>query len=187
MFNDLPQVVAELRNEVSPSTFFGKEKPILSDGVFTKLLPFTILTVFAYPNLIELVHGLLNQLGIVGEDAGLEVARTIAFHSYACTGEVGAANISHLTIENQNLEMYPRTKHPLQAIKQGGVFVEVLAERGTWLFGVDKPYLNAFFDEQRQDRKEGLRLRAYLDIQVFDVGSANPEAALDLGDPSEYF
>ena len=142
---------------------------------------------FAYPDGIELVHGLLNQLGIVGEDARLEVARTIAFHADACASEVGAANVGYLAIENQNLEMYPRTKCPLQAVKQGRVFVEVLAKSGTWLLGVDEPYLNAFFDELRQDRKEGLHLCPNLDIQVFDVGGANPEAAFDLGDSSEYF
>ena len=71
----------------------------------TKLLPFTILAVLPNPNLIKLVQGLLDQLGIVGEYAGLKVARTIAFHADACAGEVGAANISHLTIEDQNFEV----------------------------------------------------------------------------------
>jgi hypothetical protein len=139
------------------------------------------------PNIIELVHGLLNQLRIVGEDAGLEVARTIAFHADSCAGEVGAADVGYLIIKDQDLEMHPWTKCSLQAIKQGRVFVEVLTEGRPWLLGMDEPHLNAFFDELRQDRKEGLRLRAYLDIQVFDVGSANPEAALDFEDSSEYF
>ena len=127
----------------------------------------------AYPDGIKLVHDLFNQFGVVGEDARLEVARTIAFHADACTGEVGTTDIGHLAIEDQNLEMYSRTKRPLQAIKQGWVFVEVLTERGTWLFGMNEPHLNAFFDELCQDRKEGLRLRPYLDIKVFDIGSAN--------------
>jgi hypothetical protein len=30
-------------------------------------------------------------------------------------------------------------------------------------------------------------LRPNLDIKVFDVGGANPKAAFDLGDSSEYF
>ena len=47
---------------------------------------------------------------------------------------------------------------------------------------MDEPHFHTFFDELRQYCKEGLRLRADLDVQVFDVGSANPEAALDLGD-----
>ena len=176
----------------APTTFNTQKIRVVLFGhspnrIPTKLFPFTILTVLAYPDGIKLVHGLLNQLRIVGEDAGLEVARSIAFHANACAGEVGAADIGHLAIEDQNLEMYSRTKHPLQAIKQGWVFVEVLTERGTRLLGMDEPHLNALFDEFCQNRKKGLRLRAYLDIQVFDVGGANPEAALDLGNPSEYF
>ena len=130
----------------------------------TKLLPFTILAVLPNPNRIKLVHGLLDQLGIVGEDARFEVARTIALHADACSGEVGTADVGNLVIKNQDLEMHPWTKRPLQAIKQDRVFVEVLAERGTWLLGVDEPHLNAFFDELRQDRKEGLRLRPDLDV-----------------------
>ena len=153
----------------------------------TKLLPFTILAVFAYPNIIKLVHGLLDQLGFVGKDAGLKVACTIAFHADACASEVGTADISHLAIEDQDLEMHPWTKDPLQTFKLGWIFVEVLTERRTRLFGMNEPHLNTLFDELSQNRKKRLRLRAYLDIQVFDVGGANPEAALDLGDPSEYF
>ena len=137
-----------------------------------------------YPNIIELVHGLLNQLWIVGEDAGLEVAGAVAFHADACAGEVGAADICHLAIENKNLEMYSRTKHPFQAIKQGRIFVEVLTERWTRLLGMNESHLNAFFDELCQNGQEGLRLRADLDIQVLDVGGANPKAALDRGHPA---
>jgi hypothetical protein len=39
--------------------------------------------VFAYPDGIELVHGLLDQLGIFGEYASLEVANIVAFHADA--------------------------------------------------------------------------------------------------------
>ena len=152
-----------------------------------KLPAFAAGAVFTYPYGIELVHDLLNQFGVVGEDAGLKIACTFPFHSDACAGEVGAADVGYLVIKDQNLEMHPWTKLPLQAFKQRRVFVEVLAKSGTWLLGVDEPYLNAFFDELRQDRKEGLRLRPDLDIQVFDVGGANPEAAFDLGDTGNYF
>ena len=69
----------------------------------TKIFPFTSLAVLPNPNIIELIHGLLDQLWIVGEDASLEVAGAIAFHADACAGEVGAADISHLTVEDQNL------------------------------------------------------------------------------------
>ena len=84
---------------------------------------------FDNPDGIELVHGLLNQLGVVSEDAGLEVAGAISFHADACAREVSAADVGYLVIKDQNLEMYPWAKRPLQAVKQSRVFVEVLAER----------------------------------------------------------
>ena len=155
--------------------------------VAAKGFPFTGLAVFAYPDGIELVHGLLNQFRVVGEDACLEVACAIAFHADACASEVGAADVGNLVIEDQNLEMHPWTKCPFKAIKQSRVFVEVLAERRTWLLGMDKPHLNTFFDELCQDRKEGLRLRPDLDVQVFNVGGANPKASLDRGHPAKHF
>ena len=141
----------------------------------------------AYPDGIKLVHGLLNQFGDIGENASLEVACSFAFHADACAGEVGAADIGYLSVKDQNLEMHPRTKRPFQAFKQSRVFVEILTERWARFLGMDKPYLNSFFDKLCLDCQEGLCLRAYLDIQVFDVSGANPEASLDFGDPSEYF
>jgi len=165
-------------------TCFFKKSP---NRISTKVLPFAVRTMFAYPNGIELVHGLLNQFGVVGEDACFEIARTLSFHADACAGEVGAADVSHLAIENQNLEMYPRTERPFKAIKQSRVFVEVLAEGWTRLLGMDETDFDSFFNKLSQDSKEGLRLRADFDIKVFDVGGANPNASFHLGDTGKDF
>ena len=175
-FYPVPQVVCA---NFAPTTFNTQKMRVVLFGhspnrIPTKLLPFTILAVLPNPNRIELAHGLLNQLWIVGEDARFEVARTVTFHADACTSEVGTANISHLPVKDKHLEMHPWTKCPFQAFKQGWVFVEVLTEGRARLLGMNEPYLNAFLDELSQDGQEGLSLRAYLDIQVFYVGSANP-------------
>ena len=119
---------------------------------------FALGTSSALPDTVEMVGVGIHQRRFVGEDAGLEAARTIAFHSNACASKDGAANIGHLAIEDQNLEMHPRTKHPFQAIKQGRVFVEVFTKSGTWLLGMNEPHINALIDEFCQNRKEGLRL-----------------------------
>ena len=155
--------------------------------IATIIFPFAGLAVPAYPNRIELVHGLLYQFGVVSEDASLEIARSIAFHADACACEIGAADVGYLSVKDQDLEMNPRTKRPLQAIKQGGVFVEVLSKCRAWLLGVDEPYLHSFFDELSQDCKEWLSLGADLDIQVLDVGRANPKASRDFGNTGEDF
>lgn len=123
-------------------SFFLKKS---GDGVAAKGFPFTGFAVLAYPDGIELVHGLLHQLGIIGEDAGLEVASAVAFHTDACACEVGTTDVGHLAVEDQDLEMHPWTKCPFKAIKQSRVFVEVFTKRWTRLLGVDEPYLNAVF------------------------------------------
>ena len=60
--------------------FFIKK---LLDRVWTEVSALAFLAVFPYPNLIKLVHGLLNQFWIVGKDASLEVSSAVAFHADA--------------------------------------------------------------------------------------------------------
>ena len=124
---------------------------------------------FANPNRIELVHGLLDQFGVVGEDSGLEVARAFTFHANACTSEVGTADIGHLAVEDQHLEMYPWTECPFKTIEQSWIFVEVFTEGWPWLLGMNEPDFDTFINKLSQDRKERLLLCVDLDIKVFDV------------------
>lgn len=49
--------------------------------ILAKVLPFTGSAVATNPNIVELVHGLLNQFWVVGEDAGLEVAGVFSKNS----------------------------------------------------------------------------------------------------------
>ena len=163
--------------------FFKKSR----NQVPAKVLPFAARTMFAYPYGIELVHGLLNQFGVVGEDACLKVARAFSFLADACTSEVGTADVGLLAVEDQYLEMHPRTERPFKTIEQSRVFVEVFTESWTGLLGVDETDFDTLFDELSQDCKEGLHLRADLDIKVLDVGGANPKASLDLGNESKDF
>ena len=87
---------------------------------------------------------------------------------------IGTADVSHLAIEDQDLEMYPRTECPFKTIEQSRVFVEVFAEGRAWFLGMDEPYFDSFFDKLRQDSKERLHLRTDFDIKVFDVGGTYP-------------
>ena len=145
-----------------------------SNRVTAKGFPFAGLAVLPNPNLIKLVHGLLNQLGIVGEDASFEVARSIAFHADACASKVGAADVGYLVIKDQYLEMHPWTKRPFQTIKQSRMFVKVLTECRAWFLGMDKSHLDILFYKLSQHFKEWFYLRPDFDIKVLDVGGANP-------------
>ena len=155
--------------------------------VTAKGFSFAAGAVFAYPYGIKLVHGLLNQFRFVGEDARLKVAGAFSFHADACTSEVCAADVGQLAVEDQDLEMHPRTECPFKAIEQCWIFVEVLAEGWTRLLGMDKPNFDTLFDELSQDSKKRLGLRADLDIKVFDIGGANPNASFHFGDASKNF
>ena len=119
---------------------------------------------FAYPNGVELVHGLLNQFGVVGEDARLEVAGAFSIHADACPGEVCAANVGRLAVEDQYFEMHSRTECPFKTIEQSWIFVEIFAEGWSRFLGMDEPDFDTFFDKLSQDRKERLHLRADLDM-----------------------
>lgn len=130
----------------------------LCDRIGTEFSPFTGFAMPANPHIIELVHGLLNQFEIVGKDARLKIASVLPFHPDACTSEIGAADVSYLTIEDQYLEMHSRTEHSFKTVKQSWVFVEVLTKSGTRFFGVDKTNFHSFLDQLCQNRKEWLCL-----------------------------
>ena len=132
----------------------------------------------AHPYLIELVHCLLHNHGVVGEDAGLEVAGVFALHPDARAGEVGAANIDFFAIEDEHLEVYARTERPFHPVDERRVLVEVLAERQSRFLGMDKPNCNAPADKLRQQFEERHLHAVLLDVRILDVGSANPQRVL---------
>lgn len=69
--------------------------------------------VAACPHIVELLHGLLDNLWVIGQDARLEVALIAALHVDARPREVGAADIDLLAVKDQHLEVHPGTQHPL--------------------------------------------------------------------------
>ena len=117
------------------------------DGVAAKVTAFAGFAVAANPDVVELVHGLLNQSGVIGEDASFEVAGVLPFHADTSTCEVGTADLGQLAIEYQHLEMDSWTQHTFKAIEQSRVFVEVLTESGTRLLGVDETDFDTFLYE----------------------------------------
>ncbi len=122
-----------------------------SNSIPAKILPFAVLTAMALPDGVEMVGGGIDQLGVVGEDTGLEVAVVVAFHTYAGTCEVGGADIGYRAVENHYLEMHPWAKSPFQPAPQPRILVEVLAEVLTWLFGVQQPHIDTALEQLVED------------------------------------
>ena len=68
---------------------------------------------FADPHVVELVHRLFHDFGLVGKDARLEVASVGPFHADARASEVCAAEIDRAAVEDQHLEVDTGTEYPL--------------------------------------------------------------------------
>ena len=151
-----------------------------SNSIPAKILPFAVLTAMALPNPVEVVGGGIDQLGVVGEDTGLEVAVVVAFHTHAGTCKVGGADVGHRAVKNHYLEMHPWAEPPLQPAPQSGILVEILAEILSWLFGMKQPHFDTPFQQFVEHRQKRQHIPTALHIQVLQVGSTNPQIVLDL-------
>ena len=114
-----------------------------------------------------MVGGGIHKRRIIGEDAGLEVAVVVAFHADVSTSEVGGTYVGGGAVEYHYLEMHSRTESPFQPAPQLRIFVEILAEVLTRLFGV----------QQQEPREivvpvfEGDEVMAVLDIDSRELAT----------------
>ena len=151
-----------------------------SNSIPAKILPFAVLTAMALPNPVEVVGGGIDQLGVVGEDTGLEVAVAFAFHTYAGTREIGGADVGGSAVENHYLEMHPWAEPPFQPAPQAWMLVEILAEVLTWFFGMKQPHIDTTFQQLVEHRQKRHHIPTTIHIQILQVGSTNPQIVLDL-------
>ena len=96
--------------------YCGRDLKNLYDGVWAEVFALADFAVLAHPNIIELLHGSLDDLWVIGQDAGFEVTLIATLHADACPREVSAADIHLLTVKDQHLEVNPGTQHPLQPV-----------------------------------------------------------------------
>ena len=84
--NTLPQDFAI----ISPTSakFFLRTSPMLFYGVGTVIAALTLLAMASHPHAIELHHGLLHYIRVVGKNARFEVASILTFHAHARPSEV---------------------------------------------------------------------------------------------------
>lgn len=153
------------------------------NGIRTVLFPAAVLALEPGPYGVEVVDGGIHEVGLVGQDASLEVTGAGALHAKACAGEVGGTDISGLEVEDDDLEMDTRAKDTLQARKEDRVAVEVFPEVRPRLLGMDEAHFLAFLYQVGQNAEE----RSFFHIEVLDVGRAYPEGAFHLGGSLDYF
>jgi hypothetical protein len=76
----------------------------LCDGVWTEVSSFAGFAMLAYPDFIELVHGLLNDFRVIGQDASLEVTSRFCFHADTSTSKIRASDIHLLAIKDKHFK-----------------------------------------------------------------------------------
>ncbi len=158
----------------------------LYDRVWAVVLSLACFAVLADPNVVKLLHGLLNDLWVIGQDACLEVSLIAALHADACTREVRATDIHLLAVKDQHLEMNPGTQHTLQPVIQHWIPVKVLTEVRPRLLGMNQPHLHTPPNQQSNQRQERLLLLTNLHIQVLNVGRPNPQRTLYRLNPTKH-
>ena len=156
---------------------------LFQNRVTAVFLAAAVLALETGPDGVKLVHGGFHQLRIIGEDARLEITGAGTLHSNAGTGEIGAANVRQLAVEDNYLEMHAGTQGTLKAREEDRIVVKVLTEIGAGFLGVNEAHFPALLDKFGQDTQE----RAVFDIKVLDIGRAYPEGALDRWDLGQNF
>ena len=156
----------------APLSLFGN--PVAAEG-----FSFALGTSMALPGAVEVVGGGIYQLRFVGEDAGLEIAVVVAFHTHASARKVGGADVGGGAVENHYLEMHSRTESSFQPAPQPRILVEILAEVLAWFFGMKQPHIDTPFQQLVEHRQKRHHILAAADIEVFEVGGANPQVVLD--------
>ena len=63
-------------------------------------MTFAGFAVLADPHVVELVHRLFHDFGVVGEDARLEVSLLVRFHADARTRKVRTSEIDRAAVED---------------------------------------------------------------------------------------
>ena len=112
MPRELPLIICRLRRNFCFHRIhvdFGEEK--LCNWVKAEVSSLASLAMFPYPDFVELVHGLLHDFRVIGQDASLEVSFVVCLHSDAGTCKVRASYIHLLAVKDKHLEVDSRTKH----------------------------------------------------------------------------
>ena len=150
------------------------------DWVGADVAALAFLALAAAPHLVELLAGSGHEGGVVGEDAGLEVAAAGRLHAHARAGEVGAAHVADGLVYDDDFEVYAWAQGAFQQLGEARVAVEVGAEVRPGLLGVDEPHLHALAEQFRQHPKERFFCAALQHVQVLDVGGADPQRLIGL-------
>lgn len=78
---------------------------ISHDGVGTEVSALAFLAMLAHPYLIKLIHRLLYDGRVIGQDTSLKVPFVIPLHANARTCKVGTPDIYFFAVKNIHFEV----------------------------------------------------------------------------------
>jgi len=126
----------------------------------------------------------VEVLFFISEEAGFEITAQGRLCAEASSGEVCGADEGLLAVDNDGLGVNTRAEDALEEIglDECWIAIEVFAESGAWLFGVEEADGNALLNEVGEDFEKGDETSSFFHVEVFDVRRDNPEESLSLWD-----
>ncbi len=129
----------------------------------------------AVPDAVELVHNRLYQFCPVGDDAGFEIPFVFAFGAHSGAGEICAAGVGEVSVDNDGFEVHSRAENSFHTVYQVGIFVEIFSEVWPRLFCVQESYFHFLLYELGEDFEERDHFIVFVNVKVFYVGGCQPE------------
>ena len=163
-----------------PSSNQGIRSNLLISCLFYRVgtirSPAALLAEPAHPDIVELPDGCINQLIVICKNPCLEVPFPWRLHTHSRSCQVGGADICNGTVDDDELEMNPRTQHTLHPVIEDWMPFVFLSPCSTRFLGVNQPDLHSPSEQGGYQGEEWL----FIDIQVFDVSRSNPHRPLGL-------
>ena len=155
--------------------------------ISAEFLAAAFFAVGAHPECVELFDGGFDDLRVIREDSGFEVATERTFHADACACQVCGADVGDFKIENHHLEMDSRTHDAFEVGRENFITVEIFTEVRAGFLGVNESHAHAALEESCELSEQRNRFAVLLHIYVLDVSGADPERFTDCRDTGNDF
>lgn len=154
----------------------------LLDSISAEFLAAAFFAVGAHPKRIELFDGGFDDLRVVREDSCFKVAPEGAFHADASACQICRADVSGFEVENHHLEMHSRAHDAFEVGRENLIAVEIFTEVRAGFLGVNEPHTHATLEQSGELSEQRYRFAVLLDVNILDIGGANPERFADRRD-----
>ncbi len=159
----------------------------LLDSISAEFLAAAFFAVGAHPKRVKLFDGGFNDLRVIREDSRLEVTAEGTFHADACACQVCRANVGSFKVENHHLEMHSRAHDAFEVGCENFIAVKILAEVRAGFFCVNESHAYTTLEESCELSEQRYRFAVLLDVNILDVGGADPERFADCCNTGNHF